>query len=114
MGRSAIELLLEVRSRNDRPCPFLTRSFRPKTEPTRSHNVLSASLLSVILIKSKQIVPDTFLHSPKRLQYVLGTLYPCSVRVVAFVSSPFNDNSVCSTIKLGGYQYGPSSHRIIL
>jgi len=55
-----------------------------------------------------------FLHSPKRLQYVLGTLYRCSVRSVAFVSSPFNDNSVCITIKSGGYKYGPSSHRIII
>ena len=112
-GRSAIELLLEVRSRNDLVRSFLTRSSRPNTDLTRSDNVLSASLLCVILIQSKQIVPNTFLHSPKRLKYVLGTLYRCSVRVVAFVSSPFNDNSVCSTIKSGGYKCGPSSHRII-
>jgi len=96
-----------------RPCPFLTRSSRPKIYITQSHYVLSPSLLSLILIKSKQIVPNTFLHSPKRLQYVRSTPHPCSVRVVAFVSSPFNENSVCSTIKSGGYKYGPSSHRII-
>jgi len=89
------------------------RSSRPNTDLTQSHNGLSASLLSVILIKSKQIVPSTFLHSPRCLQYVLGTLYWCSVRVVAFVSSLFNDNSVCSTIKSEGYKCGPSSYRII-
>jgi len=92
----------------------LTRSSRPKTDLTRSHIVLSASSLSLILIKSNQIVPNTFLYSPKRLQYVLSTLYQCSVRVVAFVSSPFNDNSVCCTIKSGGYNYGLSSQDIWL